>query len=167
MLDGEPAPCKERGTATPPPIFGPCLLWPNGWKVEGLEKHLCLGLARSRSRLLAKIRRLGLVSVSRNCRKVLVSDRKPNVSVSSQSCKLRSRLHPCLYSTSTATERASRRSESSHPARRVGVATALKLRAESPPASFLRSGGTTTILFYRLARLFLRVGIVLPDWEAV
>ena len=39
--------------AHPPPIFGPCLLWPNGWKVEGLEK------------------RLGLVS-----------DGKPNVSVS-------------------------------------------------------------------------------------
>jgi len=35
-------------------------------KVEGLEKHLGLGLARSRSRsrLVAKIRRLGLVSVS-------------------------------------------------------------------------------------------------------
>jgi len=27
MLDGEPAP-PQRGTA--PPIFGPCLLWPNG-----------------------------------------------------------------------------------------------------------------------------------------
>jgi len=35
-------------------------------KVEGLEKRLGLGLARSRSRsrLVAKIRRLGLVSVS-------------------------------------------------------------------------------------------------------
>jgi len=54
-------------------------------KVEGL-KRLGLGLARSRSRLVAKIRRLGLISVSRNCR---------NVSVSSQSHKLRSRLHPC------------------------------------------------------------------------
>jgi len=31
-------------------------------KVEGLEKRLGLGLARSRSRLVAKIRRLGLVS---------------------------------------------------------------------------------------------------------
>jgi len=40
---------------------------------EGLEKRLGLGLARSRSRLVAKIRLLGLVSVSWNCRKVLVS----------------------------------------------------------------------------------------------
>ena len=30
VLDGDPAPPqKTRGTA--PPIFGPCLLWPNGW----------------------------------------------------------------------------------------------------------------------------------------
>jgi len=28
VLDGDPAPPK-RGTA--PPLFGPCLLWPNGW----------------------------------------------------------------------------------------------------------------------------------------
>jgi len=28
VLDGDPAPHK-RGTA--PPLFGPCLLWPNGW----------------------------------------------------------------------------------------------------------------------------------------
>jgi len=28
VLDGDPAPPK-RGTV--PPIFGPCLLWPNGW----------------------------------------------------------------------------------------------------------------------------------------
>ena len=43
-------------------------------KVEGLEKRLGLGLARSRFRscLVAKIRRLGLISVSWNCRKVLV-----------------------------------------------------------------------------------------------
>ena len=58
VLDGDPAlpPPKVHS----PPIFGPCLLWPNGWKVEGLEKHLGLGLARSRSRsrLVAKIRRL-------------------------------------------------------------------------------------------------------------
>ena len=30
VLDGDPAPPTERATA-PPPIFGPCLLWPNGW----------------------------------------------------------------------------------------------------------------------------------------
>jgi len=28
VLDGDPAP-QKGGTA--PPIFGPCLLWPNGW----------------------------------------------------------------------------------------------------------------------------------------
>ena len=28
VLDGDPAP-PERGTAAP--LFGPCLLWPNGW----------------------------------------------------------------------------------------------------------------------------------------
>jgi len=29
VLDGDPAPLQKRGTASPP-IFGPCLLWPNG-----------------------------------------------------------------------------------------------------------------------------------------
>jgi len=28
VLDGDPAPLPEKGTA--PPLFGPCLLWPNG-----------------------------------------------------------------------------------------------------------------------------------------
>jgi len=28
VLDGDPAPPHQRGTA---PIFGPCLSWPNGW----------------------------------------------------------------------------------------------------------------------------------------
>ena len=66
VLDGDPAlpPLEKRGAQTQ--IFGPCLLWQNGCKVEGLEKRLGLGLARSRSRsrLVAKIKRLGLVSVS-------------------------------------------------------------------------------------------------------
>ena len=30
VLDGDPAPPTNQGTA-PPPIFGPCLLWSNGW----------------------------------------------------------------------------------------------------------------------------------------
>jgi len=30
VLDGDPAPLPKKGTE-PPPIFGPCLLWPNGW----------------------------------------------------------------------------------------------------------------------------------------
>jgi len=29
VLDGSHSPLKKAGTA--PPIFGPCLLWPNGW----------------------------------------------------------------------------------------------------------------------------------------
>jgi len=29
VLDGDPASPRKMGTA--PPIFGPCLLWPNGW----------------------------------------------------------------------------------------------------------------------------------------
>ena len=29
VLDGDPAPLRKRSTALP--IFGPCLLWPNGW----------------------------------------------------------------------------------------------------------------------------------------
>jgi len=30
VLDEDPAPPTERGTAAPPPLFGPCLLWTNG-----------------------------------------------------------------------------------------------------------------------------------------
>ena len=30
VLDGVPAP-PLKGAHQPPPIFGPCLLWPNGW----------------------------------------------------------------------------------------------------------------------------------------
>jgi len=30
VLDGDPTPLTQRGTALPP-IFGPYLLWPNGW----------------------------------------------------------------------------------------------------------------------------------------
>jgi len=29
VLGGDPAPLTKKG-AQPPPIFGPCLLWPNG-----------------------------------------------------------------------------------------------------------------------------------------
>ena len=51
---------------------------------EGLEKRLGLGLAssRSRSRLAAKIRRLGLMELQEGLGLGLVSDQKPNVSVS-------------------------------------------------------------------------------------
>jgi len=30
VLNGDPAPSPQKG-AMPPPIFVPCLLWPNGW----------------------------------------------------------------------------------------------------------------------------------------
>ena len=53
-------------------------------KVEGLEKRLGLGLARSRSQscLVAKIRRLGLMELQEGLNLGLVSDQKPSVSVS-------------------------------------------------------------------------------------
>ena len=31
VLDGDPAPSPQKGAEPPSPIFGPCLLWPNGW----------------------------------------------------------------------------------------------------------------------------------------
>ena len=31
VLDGDPAPLPKKGSEPPSPIFGPCLLWPNGW----------------------------------------------------------------------------------------------------------------------------------------
>ena len=31
VLDGDPAPPPQRGGGRAPQIFGPCLLWPNGW----------------------------------------------------------------------------------------------------------------------------------------
>jgi len=65
---------------------------------EGLEKRLGLGLASSQSpsSLMAKIRRLGLVSISWNCRKVLVSISSLTKNRMSRSRKLRSRLLLCL-----------------------------------------------------------------------
>jgi len=33
VLDGDPA-TPEKGHTHPHPIFGPCLLWPNGWMDE-------------------------------------------------------------------------------------------------------------------------------------
>ena len=31
VLDRDPAPPLPKKGAEPPPIFGPCLMWPNGW----------------------------------------------------------------------------------------------------------------------------------------
>ena len=42
VSDGDPAPLPQRGTA---PIFGPCLLWPNGWWIKmSLGMEVGLGL---------------------------------------------------------------------------------------------------------------------------
>ena len=34
-LDGDPAPLPKKGAEPPSPIFGPFLLWPNGWMHQG------------------------------------------------------------------------------------------------------------------------------------
>ena len=31
VLDGDLAPLPKKGAEPPPPIFGPCVLWPYGW----------------------------------------------------------------------------------------------------------------------------------------
>ena len=48
VLDGDPAPLTEKGGRAPP-IFGPLLLWPNGWMHQdatwygvGLSSDDCL-----------------------------------------------------------------------------------------------------------------------------
>ena len=35
VLDGETAPLPQKRGQSPPPIFGPSLLWPNGWMHQG------------------------------------------------------------------------------------------------------------------------------------
>ena len=34
VLDRDPAPPPQKGEGAEPPIFGPCLLLPNGWMNE-------------------------------------------------------------------------------------------------------------------------------------
>ena len=34
VLDGDPAPPPQNGREAPFPIFGPCMMWPNGWMDE-------------------------------------------------------------------------------------------------------------------------------------
>ena len=59
MLDVDPAPLHKRGTA--PPIFGPCLLWPNvGWikmlMMDGeTDRHSALAYAALAQRHAVKI----------------------------------------------------------------------------------------------------------------
>jgi len=38
VLDGDPTPCPQRGTAPPPPIFRP-MLWLNGWTDQNATWH--------------------------------------------------------------------------------------------------------------------------------
>ena len=71
------------------------------FKFQGLEKRLGLGLARSqsRSRLVAKIRRLGLVELQEGLG--LISDQKPNVSVSLAKVSFTSLPYTMHYAYST------------------------------------------------------------------
>ena len=41
VLDGNPAPPPPKGHS--PPVFGPCLLWPNGWMKTPLGTEVDLG----------------------------------------------------------------------------------------------------------------------------
>jgi len=54
LLDGDPSPPPKKGAE--PPLFGPCLLWPNGWMDQDGTWHGC----RPRSRL--RCARCGLSS---------------------------------------------------------------------------------------------------------
>jgi len=38
-LDGDLAPLPQKGAQLPSPIFGPCLLWPNGWMGQNDTYH--------------------------------------------------------------------------------------------------------------------------------
>jgi len=39
VLDGDPAPPPFQKKGRSPPIFGPCLLWPNSWIVQDGTRH--------------------------------------------------------------------------------------------------------------------------------
>jgi len=41
VLDGNPAPPTQKGTAAPFPLFGPYLLWPNGHLSQLLLSSYC------------------------------------------------------------------------------------------------------------------------------
>ena len=41
VLYGDPAPPPRKGCGAPPPIFRPCLLWPNGWMDQDGTWHGC------------------------------------------------------------------------------------------------------------------------------
>jgi len=39
VLDWDPAPLPQKGDRAPPPMFGPCLLWQNGWMDDAATWH--------------------------------------------------------------------------------------------------------------------------------
>ena len=41
VLDGDPAPLSRKGAEPPSPIFGPFLLWPNGWMHQDATWYGC------------------------------------------------------------------------------------------------------------------------------
>ena len=46
VLVGDPAPHSQRGGgARSPQIFGPCLLWPNGWMHQDMPLGMEVGLS--------------------------------------------------------------------------------------------------------------------------
>jgi len=48
VSDGDPAPLPQKGSwvRSPHRIFGPCLLWPNGWMDQDATWHGCRPLSR-------------------------------------------------------------------------------------------------------------------------
>ena len=44
VLDGDPATLSQKKEARQPPMFGPCLLWPNGWMDQDGTWHRGMGL---------------------------------------------------------------------------------------------------------------------------
>jgi len=43
VLDGDPSPLPQKGAESPSPIFGPFLLWPNGWIHQDVNVGLSPG----------------------------------------------------------------------------------------------------------------------------
>ena len=43
VLHGDPVPAPQKGAAPPSPIFGPFMLWPNGWMHQYATWYGCRG----------------------------------------------------------------------------------------------------------------------------
>jgi len=57
VLDGDPSPTLTKGNGAQPPIFGPCLLWPNGWMDQDARQRSD-SIARTVLQTVAQKRRL-------------------------------------------------------------------------------------------------------------